>query len=331
MAVDVSALPNYISELPKEKQDKILDALYNVGTTEATLAAQGYKPVSKDNYNRAISEAFAIVAEPNKGSVADFGQYKVLYKYVTSPGKGADIISTSRDFCKSLMRKNLLFRKEDINNLSVQSENAEFGFYDIFKWRGSYNCRHFWQAQLFSRDNTDPKKATANLDILSSSQSTKPLDANTGVGTGLNTTVSNQAFSELEEKQMLIGPLMTPNKLIPRRDKDGEMYHVYFDEATVEKLAYRFMEDKLNDSVNIEHNDSDRVNDVTLVETWLVKDPEKDKSTYYGYEPTKGQWFGMYRVNNKKVWDEYVKTGKVKGFSVQGYFTEMLDKYTKSL
>jgi len=153
---------------------------------------------------------------------------------------------------------------------------------------------------LFSRDNTDPKKATANLDILSSSQSTKPLDANTGSTTGLNTTVSNQAFSELEEKQMLIGPLMTPNKLIPRRDKDGEMYHVYFDEATVEKLAYRFMEDKLNDSVNIEHNDSDRVNDVTLVETWLVKDPEKDKSTYYGYEPTKGQWFGMYRVNNKK-------------------------------
>ena len=325
MEADVSALPNYINELPEEKQDAILNALYNVGNTEAQLAAQGYLPVSKDNYNHAISEAFRIVADPNKGSVADFGKFKVLYKY-SGPRD-----SKNRDFCSRMLSKDLRFRKEDINQLSVQAENDEFGFYDIFKWRGSYNCRHIWQAQLFYKTDESLGKAAADFDILSSSQSTKPLDVNTGVGTGLTTTVSNQAFSELEEKQMLIGPLMTPNKLIPRRDKDGEMYYVYFDEATVEKLAYRFMEDKLNDSVNIEHNDSDRINDVTLVETWLVKDPEKDKSTYYGYEPTKGQWFGMYRVNNKKVWDEYVKTGKVKGFSVQGYFTEMLDKYTKSL
>ena len=84
------------------------------------------------------------------------------------------------------------------------------------------------------------------------------------------------------------------------------------------------MEDKLVDSVNIEHDGDQKVDDVYLVETWLVKDPEKDKSTLYGYQPTKGEWFGIYKVKNKNVWDEYVKTGKVKGFSVEGYFAQRM-------
>ena len=325
MEADVSALPNYINELPKEKQEALLNALYNVGTTEATLASQGYRPVSKDGYNRAISEAFAIVSKPNEGSVADFGKYKVLYKY-SGPRD-----NKNRDFCRTLLNKDLLFRKEDINNLSVGNENKEFGFYDIFKWRGSYNCRHIWKAQLFYKTDESMGKAAADFDILSSSQSTQPLDANTGVSTGLNTTVSEQAFAqaELDEKQMLVGPLMVPNKLIPRRDGNGEMYHVYFDEGTVERLAYKTMEDKIQDKVNIEHNSNDMVDDVYLAESWIIKDPEKDKSRYYGFELPKGTWMGVYKVNNNKIWNEYVKTGKVKGFSVEGYFTEMLDKYTK--
>jgi len=152
----------------------------------------------------------------------------------------------------------------------------------------------------------------------------------TGLPTYINEVSSSYSFSDLDEKQMLIGPLMTPNKLIARRDNEGEMYHVYFDEETIEKLAYKTMEDKLNDKVNIEHNQNEMVDGVYLVESWLVKDPKKDKSNYYGYTPVKGQWFGMYKVKNKAVWDEYVKTGKVKGFSVEGYFAEKLDQYAST-
>ena len=152
----------------------------------------------------------------------------------------------------------------------------------------------------------------------------------TGLPTYTNEASSSYSFSDLDEKQMLIGPLMTPNKLIARRDNEGEMYHVYFDEETIEKLAYKTMEDKLNDKVNIEHNQNEMVDGVYLVESWLVKDPKKDKSNYYGYTPVKGQWFGMYKVKNKAVWDEYVKTGKVKGFSVEGYFAEKLDQYAST-
>jgi hypothetical protein len=127
--------------------------------------------------------------------------------------------------------------------------------------------------------------------------------------------------SELAEKQMLVGPLMTPGKLIPRIDeKTGEEYEVFFSKETIEKIAYKMMQDKLVDSVNIEHDGANRVDDAYLVETWIVKDPEADKSALYGFQPVTGQWYGMYKIDNRRVWNEYVKTGKVKGFSVEGYF-----------
>jgi hypothetical protein len=127
--------------------------------------------------------------------------------------------------------------------------------------------------------------------------------------------------AELAEKQMLIGPLMTPNKLIPRVDEQtGEEYQVFFSKDTIEKIAYKMMKDGLADSVNIEHDGANKVNDVYLVETWLVNDAEKDKATLYGFSPVVGEWYGIYKVGNGRVWNEYVKTGKVRGFSVEGYF-----------
>jgi hypothetical protein len=127
--------------------------------------------------------------------------------------------------------------------------------------------------------------------------------------------------AELADKQMLVGPLMTPGKLIPRIDEEtGEEYSVFFTAETIEQIAYKMMQDKLLDRVNIEHNGNELVNDTYLVETWLVKDPKNDKANLYGFSPTVGEWYGIYKVGNRRVWNEYVKTGKVKGFSIEGYF-----------
>jgi hypothetical protein len=135
------------------------------------------------------------------------------------------------------------------------------------------------------------------------------------------TLKKNKFAAQLADKQMLVGPLMTPNKLIPRIDETtGEEYEVFFSADTIEKIAYKMMADKLLDKVNIEHDSTQPVNDVHLVETWIVKDPEHDKSSLYGFKPVLGQWFGIYRIGDGRMWNEYVKTGKVKGFSVEGYF-----------
>ena len=66
--------------------------------------------------------------------------------------------------------------------------------------------------------------------------------------------------SSLSEKQMVIGPLMTPNKLIYRKDKKtGELYQVFFTEDTIRQIAYKLMKNKLVDSVNIEHDPDKKV------------------------------------------------------------------------
>jgi len=121
---------------------------------------------------------------------------------------------------------------------------------------------------------------------------------------------------------MLIGPMMKPNKLIPRIDEDGNEYFVYFTADTIRKLAYKMMKDKLIDSVNIEHDNNDRVEDAYLVESWLVEDPATDKSRRYGFEPVEGEWFAIYKIDNKEVWNKYIKTGKVRGYSIEGFFNQ---------
>ena len=134
--------------------------------------------------------------------------------------------------------------------------------------------------------------------------------------------LENETFSATDEEQVLVGPLMTPNKLIKRRDADGE-YYVYFTEDTIKKLAYKAMKDKIIDRVNLEHDSTDKV-DAYLVESWLVEDENRDKSINYGFSPKKGQWYGKYKVDDTKVWQDYIKSGLVKGFSVEGMFQSIL-------
>ena len=121
---------------------------------------------------------------------------------------------------------------------------------------------------------------------------------------------------------------MIPSKLIYRKDERGE-YYVYFSEETIQKIAYKYMQNKYTDNANIEHNEDLGLKDVFVVESWLVADPKRDKSLIYsgGEEYPKGTWYGLMKVKNKNVWEDYVKTGEVKGFSVEGFFIdELLNK-----
>jgi hypothetical protein len=117
---------------------------------------------------------------------------------------------------------------------------------------------------------------------------------------------------------------MVPNKLIVRKDEEGNPYYVYFSEEAIKRIAYKMMADKVIDKVNIEHDGQKFVDGAYLVESWIVDDPEKDKSLLYGFKPVKGQWMTMYKIDDRDIWDKYIKTGKVKGFSVEGYFSEKL-------
>jgi hypothetical protein len=44
-----------------------------------------------------------------------------------------------------------------------------------------------------------------------------------------------------------------------------------------------------------------------------------------------GTWMGAVKVNNDEVWNDYVKTGKVKGFSIEGYFADKMERPKESI
>ena len=132
-----------------------------------------------------------------------------------------------------------------------------------------------------------------------------------------------------DEKMLVAGPLLIPNKKILRLDGLGNSYYVYFTPETIEKIARRFMKNKYNDSVTVEHDK--KVNGINLTESWLVEMSSKDKSNIYGYTLPKGTWFGVYDVSgNPKVWEE-VKKGIFKGFSIEGLFEHKVSTIKLSL
>jgi hypothetical protein len=123
------------------------------------------------------------------------------------------------------------------------------------------------------------------------------------------------------EEKMVVGPAMVPDKMIIRRNEiTGEVYYVYFTAETIKKLQQKFMLEKLLDKTNVEHGRK-FLNGVSVVESWIVDDPKKDKQQVFGMDYPKGTWMISMKIEDDAIWQK-VKDGKLNGFSVQGYFLE---------
>jgi hypothetical protein len=123
------------------------------------------------------------------------------------------------------------------------------------------------------------------------------------------------------EQRIVMGPILIPDKKILRVDGEGQPYHVYFTKDTVKKIAQNYLMKKYNDQATIEHDA--KVKGVHLVESW-VKDGKLDKSNNFGLNLPEGSWVGMFKIIDDKIWNDYVKEGRVKGFSIEGLFTHSL-------
>jgi len=117
-----------------------------------------------------------------------------------------------------------------------------------------------------------------------------------------------------EEKRILLGLVLEPNKPI-YRNENGEEFNIIFNSQTVESLAHGFLLNGFQLNSSIEHDDK-KIKDIAFVESWIVDDPKRDKSNAYGMEYQKGSWVIAMKVNDETLWQDYVKTGKVKGFSI---------------
>ena len=124
-----------------------------------------------------------------------------------------------------------------------------------------------------------------------------------------------------EEKRMLVSPALIPNKQIYRYDASTDSdYYVYFSKETVAQAAALYLKHNNHHKATYEHED--RVSGVLTIESW-IKEGDKDKSSYYGFDLPIGTWFVKMKIENDELWDR-IKSGELKGLSIEGYFVDKM-------
>ena len=127
-----------------------------------------------------------------------------------------------------------------------------------------------------------------------------------------------------EDKRTLIGAALIPEKHIGRYDEaTDEEYDVYFSKETVKQASELYMKHSRTNEHTLEHEVA--IDDVHVVESWIVEDPDMDKSKHYGMSVPVGTWMVRVRVDNDEMWEQ-VKEGKVRGFSIEGYFIDKVEE-----
>ena len=312
--VDTSALPPYVDEGLTPEQKKFVLACEQMGEII---------PIDSVFIDAARS-SFSILSDFLKGLTAIdiLGRRGVtesddegveVYRYAGPPAE--------RGFCRAMQRLNKVYRRDEINSLN--SMNPGFGeggsdSYSVFNWKGGVNCRHYWEKLTMFRRGRETVFISQGPANGVAGQSNNAADPSPEGAVPNNARVN---FSLNEDQQVVIGPAMIPNKLIKRSDEKGLPYWVYFTEQTIKDISEDFLAKMRLNNTNVEHREDTLTTKNTLLESWIVEDPEKDKSSVYGFQVPKGTWMVSYKINDEDTWKK-VKEGKLKGFSVEGMFVE---------
>ena len=137
---------------------------------------------------------------------------------------------------------------------------------------------------------------------------------------------SNQKvnFAEVDkEKRILMGAAMIPDRKIYRKEKEEE-FEVFFSKDTVVKASQLFLKNNNQSEATLQHEKD--LQGLTVVESWIIEDDVHDKSRKFGLNMPIGTWMISMKVDNDDIWNNYVKDGSVKGFSIEGYFADKLVK-----
>lgn len=119
-----------------------------------------------------------------------------------------------------------------------------------------------------------------------------------------------------EEQRILMGLVLQPDQLIYRVDENGDEFEMFFSAETIKDFSQNFFQSGFQLNSKLEHDET--IENVTFVESWIVADSKKDKSAAYGLSYPVGSWLVSMKVDNDDIWNNYIKTGELKGFSIDG-------------
>lgn len=123
-----------------------------------------------------------------------------------------------------------------------------------------------------------------------------------------------------KERRIITGALMIADLPIYRRNEKMGEFYVVFDKIQIEKIVQRFMKKGYHDNVNKMHDGSQVVDGVFMYESFITDSQRGILAPKNFNNIPDGSWFGSYKVENDEIWNEFIKTGEFKGFSVEGLF-----------
>ena len=124
-----------------------------------------------------------------------------------------------------------------------------------------------------------------------------------------------------EDKRIISGPIMIADELIYRaaNAKIQTEHYVKFSAETIKEIAIKFSKRKYQSNVNLMHDPNQKVDGVTMFESWIVDKSRGTLPMSAFADVPDGSWFGSFYVENDEVWQS-IKAGDYKGFSVEGLF-----------
>jgi hypothetical protein len=128
-----------------------------------------------------------------------------------------------------------------------------------------------------------------------------------------------------DEKRIVVGLALVPDKEIFRKSGDYA-YKIMFSKETVKKASELYLKRLKNNNATIEHELS--VKGVSLIESWIVEDPNMDKTNLYKLDAPEGAWAVVMKIDNDEIWED-VKQGKYLGFSIEGFFSQKEQELAK--
>jgi hypothetical protein len=113
--------------------------------------------LSKEPKQSLLSKVVNLVSTGDPRPNLRSGQDAVIdgVKFLTRYVYAGERKENGREFCKSMMRANKLYRKEDIIKMGSQPVNAGFGIdgastYSIWLYKGGANCHHRWNKRVYA-------------------------------------------------------------------------------------------------------------------------------------------------------------------------------------
>jgi hypothetical protein len=324
--INTAALPNYVDQTGdlKKKEDIYLNTILEMASQKGfgevlDIEATTFVNLKKSNFETIGDYLRAIDAIDTLTQISDSAAQQIpepSFRY-TGP-----LQANSRDFCRAMIALGKIYKKTEIDSMSRIPFQPGMGpggtnTYNIFDYKGGVNCQHYWeQLRVF-------KGAGGRNVVISEGAAAGDAGEIASPSNNewrMSSLKKEWAFAEDDDKRVITGPAMKAFQLIPRRDEAGNLFHVYFTEETIKKLSEKFLKEHKQHMTDIDHS-MEATEENNLIESWIVEDPTNDKANALGFNPTKGDWYVSYKINNEATWQK-IKAGKLNGFSIAGQFLE---------